>query len=98
MWGKRFSEAIGDTPDVNDTWAQHVKMELDEWARTNNKKHPYTVAQGIDLAKKYRRSRAELAAETSRPLKKALTEGLSDDELAELEKDLRERYELDRED
>jgi hypothetical protein len=42
-------------------------MELDEWARTNNKKHPYTIAQGIDLAKKYRRSRSELAAKTSRP-------------------------------
>ena len=51
-WGKRFSEAIGDTPDVNDAWAQHLKIELDEWALTNNEKHRYTVAQGIDLAKK----------------------------------------------
>ena len=95
-WGKRFSEAIGNTSDVDDAWAQRVQQALTDWVQESpGQKYPYTVEEGIDLAKAYRARKTELAAKTSDALKKALTEGLGEEDAEQLGKDLQERFKLE---
>jgi hypothetical protein len=95
-WGKRFSQAIGDTPDVQDAWAQRVHQALRDWVEENpGQKYPYTVEEGIGLAKAYRARKNELAAKTSDVLNKALTEGLTEQDAEQLGEDLQERVKLE---
>jgi hypothetical protein len=95
-WGKRFSEAIGNTPDVDDAWAQRVQQALRDWVQENpGEKYPYTLEEGIDLAKGYRARKTELAAKTSDAMNKALTEGLAEEDAEQLGKDLQERLKLE---
>ena len=94
-WGKRFSDAIGDKPDVHDIWAHRVRQALDDWVRENNQQYPYTVAEAVALARAFRARRAELRTKTSVALEKALTEGLTQEDVEKLEADLRSRYKLE---
>lgn len=95
-WGKRFSEAIGNTPDVDDAWAQRVQQALRDWVQENpGQKYPYTVEEGIALANAYRARKTELAAKSSDALNKALTEPLTEEDVGQLGKDLQERFKLE---
>jgi hypothetical protein len=95
-WRKRFTEAIGNTPDADDAWAQRVQHALTDWVQENpGQKYPYTVEEGIDLAKAYRARKTELAVKTSDALNKALTEGLDERDAEQLGTDLQERFKLE---
>jgi hypothetical protein len=94
--GQLFSQAIGDTPDVQDAWAQRVHQALRDWVEENSgQKYPCTVEEGIGLARAYRARKNELAEKTSDVLNKALTEGLTEQDAEQLGEDLEERVKLE---